>query len=220
LSKNIKESDMMKEEIEIVAFGASIVEAVINLEQEQRWTVILENKLNGNSSTIEYTVINSGVGGNTSREGLERIDKDVLIHKPDIVLVQFGGNDSTPEENRAVSVVEYVFNLETIYEKLNAIGAEMILLTFTPIVDVWHKNGKHDKYINNDGLDGYVELYRQATREFAKGKSLRLVDIDVSLRKACEELSPEEIILKDGVHLTAKANEIITETIYNYLIGM
>ncbi|MFZ4694539.1 MAG: DUF2961 domain-containing protein [Verrucomicrobiia bacterium] len=32
--------------------------------------------------------------GNTSAEGLKRIEADVLVHMPGLVLVEFGGNDA------------------------------------------------------------------------------------------------------------------------------
>lgn len=207
----------MKTRIKLVAFGASIVEAVIGLSYEERWTTHLEKWLNENSESSEFCVINSGVGGNTSRECFARLEKDVISHCPDIVLVQLGGNDSTPDEGRAVSIEEFICNLEAIHKRLVDIEAEMILLTFTPIIDAWHKNGEHEKFVSFGGLDGYVERYRQATKNFAKEKCLNLIDIDMTLRKACDEFSPEKIILKDGVHLTAYANEIVAETIYNYL---
>lgn len=203
--------------MKIVAFGDSITEAVIGLEPEQKWTVLLEKRLNDSSANVDYMVINSGVGGNTSREGLARIEKDVISHKPDIVLVEFGGNDAAADEKREVSLEEYRSNLEIICEKLADINADMILLTFTPIINDWHSC---KKFALAGGLDGHVELYREVTRKFAQERGLKLIDIDMVLRKACTEFSPEEIILKDGVHLTAKANEIVAEIIYDCLMGI
>lgn len=220
---NCKENlmvDMPKENLKIVAFGDSITEAVAGLEPEQKWTTLLEKKLNSRSSDIRWAVVNSGIGGNTSREGLARIEKDVISHKPDIVLVEFGGNDATNDPHRAVSIEEFNRNMAMMYEKINGAKAQMVLLTFTPVIDDWHSVGKHEKYAVCGGFDHFVEFYRQATREFAKEKSLKLIDIDVDLRKACITYSQDQIILKDGVHLTAKANEIVAEIIYDCLMGI
>jgi lysophospholipase L1-like esterase len=41
-----------------------------------------------------YTVINSGVSGDTAAGALERIDRDVLRFAPDLVIIAFGLNDS------------------------------------------------------------------------------------------------------------------------------
>ena len=112
---------------------------------------------------------------------------------------------------------EFRNNLEIIHKKLDDIGAEMVLLTMTPIINEWHSWKVEAKCKDAGGVDNYLEFYRQATREFAKQKNLILIDLDLVLRKACEVLSPEEMILKDGVHLTVKANEIVAETIFNHL---
>ncbi len=211
---------MPRENLKIVAFGDSITEAVVGLEPEQKWTVLLEKRLNDSSANVDYMVINSGVGGNTSREGLARIEKDVIAHKPDIVLVEFGGNDATNDPNRTVSIEEFNRNMAMMYEKITGAKAQMVLLTFTPVIDDWHSVGKHEKYAACGGFDHFIEFYRQATREFAKEKSLTLIDVDAVLRKAYITHSQDQIILKDGVHLTAKANEIVAKTVYDYLKGM
>ena len=211
-------SNKICKEITIVAFGDSITEAIIDLRPEQKWTILLEKKLNSYKN-ICWTVVNSGVGGNTSREGLARIQKDVISYKPDIVLVEFGGNDACPDKERAVCLKEYINNLDAISEKLVCTGVEVILLTFSPIVDDWHIFGDDEKYMNVGGLDNFIELYRKASREFAKEKDLKLIDIDVVLRKACIMHARDQIIMKDGVHLTAKANEIVSDAICNYLVS-
>ena len=212
--------EIPKEILKIVAFGDSITEAVVGLNLEQKWTTLLEKKLNSHSKGICWMVVNSGIGGNTSREGLARIEKDVMANKPDIVLVEFGGNDATNDPDRAVSIEEFNRNMGKMYEKIMSANAQMVLLTFTPVVDDWHCIGKHEKYAACGGLDHFVEFYRQATREFANEKSLKLIDIDAVLRKAYITHSQDQIILKDGVHLTAKANEIVAETIYDCLMGI
>ena len=45
------------------------------------------------SRMIGRPVINAGIPGNTTQDALARLDRDVLAHRPDIVLVTLGGND-------------------------------------------------------------------------------------------------------------------------------
>ena len=81
----------------IVAFGDSMTECKA-LEPSARWPGLLQRRLNRASAGIRCVVVNAGVGGNTSREGLARLERDVLPHRPDLTLVQFGGNDATPDD--------------------------------------------------------------------------------------------------------------------------
>ena len=40
----------------------------------------------------KYRVVNEGISGNTTKDGVERLDS-VLALKPAVVVVEFGGND-------------------------------------------------------------------------------------------------------------------------------
>lgn len=40
-----------------------------------------------------FTYINAGVGGTTSQFGVARVEEDVLLYKPDLVIVEFSVND-------------------------------------------------------------------------------------------------------------------------------
>jgi len=76
-------------------------------------------------------VIDAGVAGDTAGGGLGRLDSHVLAQEPDLVIVQFGGNDSF---NR-VSWKEYTQNLRQIIARTRQEGqAEAILVT--PPMDV------------------------------------------------------------------------------------
>jgi lysophospholipase L1-like esterase len=43
---------------------------------------------------IQAEVTNAGIGDTTTREGRARIDQDVRSHAPNLVVIQFGINDS------------------------------------------------------------------------------------------------------------------------------
>lgn len=69
------------------------------------------------------TVINHGVSGDTTAGGLERIDW-MLADKPDIVLVELGGNDML----RALDPASTEKNLDAIVGKLKQAGATVWLV--------------------------------------------------------------------------------------------
>jgi acyl-CoA thioesterase-1 len=120
----------------IVAFGDSITRGY-GLPQGAGWVELLSNRLAKEPGKQSITVINSGGNGNTSAEGLKRLDADVLAHMPGLVLVEFGGND-TVHDARAVSVADFEKNLLTIEEKVRSKGGSVVFLTFSPIIDEWH----------------------------------------------------------------------------------
>lgn len=73
-------------------------------------------------------IINAGVSGDKSYGGLERLERDVLSFKPDLVIVDFGLNDSMNKDVEG-GLALYEKSMRTIFERTLASGAECILLT-------------------------------------------------------------------------------------------
>lgn len=68
---------------------------------------------------VGYPVINAGVDGDTSADGLKRIGSEVLDKEPILVVVEFGGNDflkKLPKE-------ETLKNISLMVDKIHAKGA-------------------------------------------------------------------------------------------------
>jgi lysophospholipase L1-like esterase len=195
----------------VVVFGNSITQAG-HQPEDKRWPDLLQTKLQARFPAARVTVINAGVGGNTSREGLQRMERDVLAHDPDWVTVEFGGNDAVPEKDRHVSLEEFRSNLEAVRTGIERnTKAKILLLTFPPIINEWHVYHQHPFYQGHDGIDGYIEHYRQSTRAFAARYRFPLADIDPALRQAIGKDGPEKYILPDGVHLTEQGNRVVAE---------
>lgn len=202
--------------VTIVAFGDSITETS-HQQTDDRWPEILRRKLQENFAGIEIAVVNAGVGGNTSREGLARIKKDVVCHHPHFVLFEFG-NDPTPEPARHVAVDEFIKNLSLIIARISTeAGGCPIPLIFPPIIDRWHCDYNHPVAQQNGGQDRHQEQYRAATRQVARDHRLPLADIDGALRTEIAQQGPESCILPDGVHLTARSNECVVLAVLQVL---
>lgn len=99
----------------IVAFGDSLTQGVGATESND-YVSLLSNK-------IGTEIINKGISGNTSEQGLARID-DVLAENPGTTLVLFGGNDFL----RKVPKDQTFQNLRTIITELQASGSMVVLL--------------------------------------------------------------------------------------------
>ena len=187
----------------VVAFGDSITATSADMAESDRWPARLEAALRQVPGWAAARVVNAGVGGNTSREGLVRCDTDVLPHHPDLVLVQFGGNDATPDPQRHVHLVEYERNLSRIEFAVNAAGCPRVaVLTFPPVVDPAH--AWYADFAPVGGQDAFIEAYRRVTRLHAARRQVQLFDLDSVVRAA-----PASYILPDGVHLSVAGNEAV-----------
>jgi len=75
------------------------------------------------SRMVSRPIVNLGVSGDTTADGLARIDK-ALEQKPAVVMVLLGGNDYL----RKVPMGETFSNLRTIIERAQASGAVTVVL--------------------------------------------------------------------------------------------
>lgn len=82
--------------------------------------------------TVPVNIINAGVAGKDAPHGLERLERDVLSHKPDLTVVCFGLNDcgKGPEK-----LGEYTDALGKIFDRLTEAGSEVIFLTPNRMAD-------------------------------------------------------------------------------------
>ncbi len=111
--------------INIVIFGDSVSHGAVNgyNDYENVYWNILKKKLNQFRDYIPVNMINVSIGGTTAMQSLDRVDRHVLRHQPDLVIVCFGLNDV----NGALS--DYVTALETIFKKCKDAGVDVIFMT-------------------------------------------------------------------------------------------
>ena len=79
--------------VKIVCFGDSVTGVYYHTGGRRAYTAMVGVALSGAFPKAGVTAINAGISGNTTADGLKRMQKDVLAHKPDLVTVMFGLND-------------------------------------------------------------------------------------------------------------------------------
>lgn len=141
LADDVPDDASPASEITIVAFGDSTtaVRATIDQVYADRLPALLAEH------GVEARVINSGVGGSHTghraeddkggrRHARDRFGDAVLDHEPDVVVMQFGWNDSWVDSGERgdasrISVEAYRENLALMLTKLREQGATVILMT-------------------------------------------------------------------------------------------
>lgn len=153
-------------------------------------------------------VVNAGKGGDTAEGALERLERDVLSQKPDIVSISLGLNDTgklTPEQYR--TALEEI--LRTIRQKS---AASILLVTSTPFVNEQHSWGKD--FASKGGLDEYMDgKICSQMRALAGERRIPLCDLHEKFVSEFR-LHPglvSSIIRPDGVHLSEAGNRLAAE---------
>lgn len=172
--------------------------------------------LQGVASSL--TIHNAGVGGNNTAQALARMDRDVLAHKPKIVVIQFGINDCSidvwkdpPAHGPRITPSEFEENLRKIIARTREAGAAPILMTanplrWTPALKKQYGKPPYD-ITRPDGLEASTLLrYNAITRKLAEELRVPLIDVHKEfLRRDVDKLLP------DGIHPNDAGHAIITE---------
>jgi acyl-CoA thioesterase I len=103
----------------IVAFGDSLT-AGYGTDAGNSYPDFLERDLNARG--FHYHVVNAGVSGNTTKDGVQRVD-EVLTLKPVLVIVAFGGNDGL----RGLPIDSTHKNLDQIVSTFQHAGIKVVL---------------------------------------------------------------------------------------------
>ena len=75
---------------------------------------------------VPVNTLNAGISGDQATRGVERVERDVLRHEPDLTVVCYGLNEC---RGKPESVEIYTEALKKIFNKVKASGSELIFMT-------------------------------------------------------------------------------------------
>jgi len=173
----------------------------------------------------ELGFINQGVCGDTTAAARLRFDEAVLAARPEVVILQFGINDSAvdvwknpPETKSRVSLAEYEGNLRFFVEQILAVGGHVILMTpnqlrWTPETKSLYGRPPYDADDERGFthiLLGYAEVVRRLAREY----NLSLIDVFASydLWEESRSVSCSELML-DGMHPNSDGQTLVADAL-------
>jgi len=169
----------------IVCFGDSLT-AGYGTDPGQAYPDYLQALLDNRG--YEYRVVNAGISGNTSKDGVARVDHIVAM-KPDIVVVEFGGNDGL----RGLRIADTRANLDRIVSTLNQSGTKVVLAGITLPPDY--------------GQD-YIRQFDETYTLLAKKYHVPMIPF---LLKGV--FGVDGMMQADRTHATAAGNKVVAENI-------
>lgn len=104
----------------VLVVGDSL-SAGYGLRQQEAWPVLLGERLK--QAGYPHVVVNASTSGDTSANGLSRIDAALAASKPAIVIIALGANDGL----RGLSLKTLRSNLETMARRARTAGARVLI---------------------------------------------------------------------------------------------
>jgi acyl-CoA thioesterase-1 len=169
----------------LVCFGDSIT-AGYGLQNGQAYPDFLQKKLDGLG--YHYKVKNQGASGATTKDAVASLHSILQLH-PDVVIVEFGGNDGL----RGLPLDQTRRNLDQVLTTLEAahIGILLAGITLPP----------------NYGQD-YIHAFEQVFSDMAAKHRTAFVPMIYK-----DLVKVPDTIQQDGIHPTAKGSAILADTL-------
>ena len=196
----------------IICFGDSITHARAFAEGN-RWPTILQFKLNAWQSGA-YKVYNRGIGGNTTAQGLERVNDDVLPYLPGFLLVQFGFNDSNIRPWSRVSRVGLEDYRKNLCEFHRIAAAHESVCAFI----VNHSPARdRDEHIAPNGKTYSANFapYNEAVRQVAEKLNAPTIDLPRIMQE--RQIDILSLVSEDGAHLSVEGNHLYADMVFERL---
>lgn len=174
----------------ILILGDSL-SASYQIPPESGWVALLEAKLKKDFPQV--VVFNGSIVGNTTSNGLEQLPALLNQHKPDIVVLELGGNDGL----RGIPVERIRKNLEQMIQLSTQANAKVLLVGIRMPPNYGGPYGRN-----------FYQIYT----DLAKQYSLAFVPFfleGVVLRPG--------LMFPDRIHPTQKAQPILLENIWDKL---
>ena len=169
----------------VVCFGDSLT-AGYGTEAGQSYPDYLQASLDARG--YHYRVVNEGLSGNTTKDGLDRLNS-ILALKPAVTIVEFGGNDGL----RGLRIEDTRANLDKIIATLKASGTQVIIAGITLPPDY--------------GPD-YIQQFTQTYVVLSKKYMLPLLPFLLK-----DVFGVPGMMQQDRTHATAAGNKIVASNI-------
>jgi len=171
----------------IVAFGDSLTAGVAGRSYPEQLQDLLDH------ASVQFRVENQAVSGDTTTDGLARIENVIAVH-PALVLLEFGGNDGL----RGIPVDATRKNLEEMIERLRAAKIPLILLGIT--------------LPPNYGPE-YVKPFTAMFPDLARKYGLRYTPfLLIHVYQHAELMQP------DGIHPNGEGNKVVAQDVFNLIL--
>ncbi len=175
---------------------------------------LMEDIIKSENKSDEFELVGAGISGNKVTDLYLRLEKDVLSKRPDIVVIYVGINDVWHKRlaGTGTDYVKFTEFYDVIVKKLQAEKIKVIVCTPSVI---------GERKDNSNEQDGELNMYSNWLRNYAKTNQLICVDLRTDFQNYLIANNPSNeekgLLTSDRVHLNAKGNLFVAQTIWKEL---
>ena len=198
--------------LKIVFFGDSITQAGVN---PGGYIDKMKTMLEKQGIKDNYQLIGAGIGGNKVYDLYLRLEDDVLIHKPDVVVIWVGVNDVWHKTSYGTGTDADKFEkfYVALIKKFQSQGIKVIVVTPATI-------GERTDFSNQQ--DGDLNFYSQIIRNVAAKFDCQVADLRKEFLKYNLEKNSTNresgILTSDRVHLNDAGNQLVADILMKLIV--
>jgi lysophospholipase L1-like esterase len=234
--KSIRRAIMnIKESYNLVVFGDSITKGVVYDSERSRYANLKDCFVNLVGDSVKGTVHNAGRFGSTVMRGISKMYNDVMKKAPDLVLIEFGGNDCDfdweeiahnpdTEHKPNTDISTFRETLLNMIDTLRKDGITPILMTLPPLdakrYFKWVTRGDETaeknvlRWLGEEvEIFNWHNLYNEMIAEVASKTKTLMVDVRAEFLKYRDY---SKFLCIDGIHPNVDGHSLIADTLIRF----
>ena len=224
---NVKEKLMMDAQglydngpINIVIFGDSVSHGAFNdyIDYESVYWNILRKKLNAYRDYVPVNMINASIGGTTAKKSLPRMERDVLSHRPDLVIISFGLNDANGAKE------DYLDSLRQMFFACQNVKSDVIFLT-PNMLNTYVAEGtapRHLEYAKTTAHiqnSGQMDDYIFSAIRLAQSLKVTVCDCYSKWKELSKTQDTTQLLANKINHPVPQMHHLFADSLYEIIMG-
>ena len=206
--------------INIVVLGDSVTHGAVNgyYDYENVYWNVLKKKLHHFREYMPINIINAAIDGTTAKASLPRLEKQVFVHHPDLIIICFGLNDVNG------TLPDYLDSLKEIFEQCKNAGCDAIFMTpnmlNTYVAD--DAPAQHREYAfvtaemqNSGKMDNYI----YSAVKLAEEMGIPVCDCYSKWKKLAETEDTTMLLANRINHPAPEMHRLFADSLYEMIIS-
>ncbi len=206
--------------LNLVAFGDSVTHGCVapgEYDYESVYWSRLRRKLTAVNPSMPVNAINAGINGITAKASLGRIERDVLSHHPDLVIVCFGLNDVNGPLDDYLASLKEIFSAcrsderDTVFMTPNMLNTRVApdtapqYLSYAAVT-AGYQNG------------GRMDLYMKEACALAEASGVTVCDCYSAWKKRAETEDVTMLLANRINHPVREMHELFAQMLFDTLL--
>lgn len=207
--------------VNIVICGDSISHGALCGEFD--YDTVYHNRLrlmiNKTWQSMPVNIINTAVGGRRCNYAVDNFERDVVPHKPDLVIICFGGNDVN------ASIEDWRHNLGTLFDKCLSHGFECVYMT-PNMLNTYVAEGTQEVHWNYAHKtaeiqnSGRMDAFMDEARKLAVAREIPVCDCYAKWKQMAADGVDTTMLLSNRInHPTREMHKLFAESLFETIFG-